>query len=127
MLSSLNNRSHQVVTGCTLMFHRMDNDVSASASSALSDSDPLIISFHVTTDVTFANLSNESLQLYIASGEPFDKAGGYGYQSLAASCVSSIHGCYYNVVGFPLHALATHLAPHLDRILQTAESNLQKQ
>ena len=50
-----------------------------------------------------------------------DKAGGYGYQSVAATMVREIHGCYYNVVGFPLHQIAAQLQPHLDRLIAAAE------
>ena len=44
----------------------------------------------------------QSIWAYIKTGEPMDKAGGYGIQSLGALFVESIHGDYYNVVGFPL-------------------------
>jgi len=50
-----------------------------------------------------------------------DKAGGYGYQSVAATLVREIRGCYYNVVGFPLHDIAAHLQPHLERLITAAE------
>ena len=39
----------------------------------------------------------------MASGEPMDKAGGYGIQGVGGSFVSQLRGCYYTVVGFPLH------------------------
>lgn len=42
-------------------------------------------------------------------GEPFDKAGGYGIQGLASSFVKSIDGCYFNVVGFPVHRFTKEL------------------
>ncbi len=133
MLSSLNNRTHQVVTGCTLLFHSdasfgssHDNSSSGGAEAADASEDPLVFSFSVSTDVTFSPLPSSALRLYISSGEPFDKAGGYGYQSLAATFVSEIRGCYYNVVGFPLHALAKEMQPRLEEILKHREGQKEK-
>jgi septum formation protein len=56
----------------------------------------------VETRVTFRELTDEEIQAYIATGEPFDKAGGYGIQSGAAHMVRRIDGSYTNVVGLPL-------------------------
>ncbi|WP_369957944.1 nucleoside triphosphate pyrophosphatase [Psychrobacter sp. CLB018] len=54
------------------------------------------------TDVTFIPLTEEMMQSYWDSGEPADKAGGYGIQGLGAAWVSRINGSYTNVVGLPL-------------------------
>ncbi len=54
-----------------------------------------------TTRVTFRDLSDAEIRNYIATGEPFDKAGGYGIQGEGGSLVKEIHGDYFNVVGFP--------------------------
>ena len=54
------------------------------------------------TDVTFIPLTEEMMQSYWDSGEPADKAGGYGIQGLGAAWVSGINGSYTNVVGLPL-------------------------
>ena len=58
--------------------------------------------FHNTTDVTFRNLDLDEIDAYIATGEPFDKAGAYGIQGAAREFVKRINGDYNNVVGFPL-------------------------
>lgn len=54
------------------------------------------------TDVTFVPLTPAMMADYWDSGEPSDKAGGYGIQGLAAAWVSRINGSYTNVVGLPL-------------------------
>ena len=54
------------------------------------------------TDVTFVALTPEMMSEYWDSGEPADKAGGYGIQGLGAAWVSRINGSYTNVVGLPL-------------------------
>lgn len=120
MLRSLNGRSHEVITGVTLLL-RSEHEVSSSSTDGASPS-PLEITFSVSTAVTFASLSEDALRLYVASGEPFDKAGGYGYQSLAATFVTGIEGCYYNVVGFPLHEIAKQLEPHLEQLIRRVEA-----
>jgi len=48
--------------------------------------------------------SNEETEAYIASGEPFDKAGGYGIQGYGAALVDRIAGDYYTVVGLSVSA-----------------------
>ena len=55
--------------------------------------------------VTFANLSAGEMESYIATGEPFGKAGGYAVQGIAGRFVTRIEGCYFNVVGLPLARL----------------------
>ena len=54
------------------------------------------------TEVTFIALSTEMMSDYWETGEPADKAGGYGIQGLGAAWVSRINGSYTNVVGLPL-------------------------
>ena len=64
---------------------------------------------HETTKVVFKRLTAQEINGYIASGEPFDKAGAYGIQGLGAVLVREIHGCYFNVVGLPVAMLADML------------------
>jgi len=52
--------------------------------------------------VTFAPLDEARIQAYIATGEPFDKAGAYGIQGRAGAFVSRLEGSYTGVMGLPL-------------------------
>jgi len=61
------------------------------------------------TVVHFRALTEREIRAYIATGEPMDKAGAYGYQGLASVFVDSIHGDYFNVVGLPLCRLGQML------------------
>ncbi|XP_023380947.1 N-acetylserotonin O-methyltransferase-like protein isoform X3 [Pteropus vampyrus] len=100
MLSRLNGKEHSVFTGvaivrCFSQDGRLDVDVSE---------------FHEETTVQFAQLSDELLWDYIDSGEPMDKAGGYGIQSLGSMLVQQIRGDVLNVVGFPLNHFCRKMA-----------------
>ncbi len=59
--------------------------------------------------VIFADLPEDVIQAYVDSGEPMDKAGGYGIQALGGTLVSSVQGCYFNVVGFPISKFCRQL------------------
>ena len=59
--------------------------------------------------VTFAELDPGRIAAYVASGEPFDKAGAYGIQGRAAAFVSRLEGSYTGVMGLPLYETATLL------------------
>ncbi|HNX28249.1 MAG TPA: Maf family protein [Syntrophomonadaceae bacterium] len=88
MLTLLSGRSHKVITAVCLKNHRGEIEVQSEI-----------------TAVFFRNLSQEEITGYIATGEPFDKAGGYGIQGKGAVLVDRIEGCYFNVVGLPLGRL----------------------
>ncbi|XP_032879346.1 probable bifunctional dTTP/UTP pyrophosphatase/methyltransferase protein [Amblyraja radiata] len=66
--------------------------------------------FHEETKVKFSELAEELLWEYIHSGEPMDKAGGYGIQALGGMLVEYVHGDFLNVVGFPLNHFCKKLA-----------------
>ncbi len=61
------------------------------------------------TTVVFHHLSQELIEVYVDSGDPFDKAGGYGIQTAGTLLVKRIEGDYNNVVGLPLAALFTQM------------------
>jgi len=88
MLINLAGRTHKVITGIAVV----------SGSTTLAD--------FVTTEVKIAQLSEDEIERYIATGEPMDKAGAYAIQGIGTLFVEGINGCYTNVVGLPLNALA---------------------
>ena len=88
MLALLSGRSHQVMTGLTVM-----------------QGEKCVCHTEVT-EVFFRKLSAEEIRDYVSSGDCDDKAGAYGVQSGAAVFVEKICGDYYNVVGLPVCRLA---------------------
>lgn len=95
MLSMLQNGRHQVYTGVTLIRQK--------------GNERLVRSFHVRTDVFMAPMDEREIAEYIATGEPFDKAGAYGIQGRAGVFIEKIEGDYYNVVGLPISRLYREL------------------
>ena len=93
MLKKLSGRTHNVVTGVTLV--------------RLPDAEQR--KFVESTQVQFAPVSDDEITRYLASGEPFDKAGAYGIQARAGRYVPRIDGCYFNIVGLPLARLCAAL------------------
>lgn len=92
MLQAFSGRTHQVVT---------------SVAVRLGDRTEVISS---TTDVTFKTLSEQEIERYLDTGEPFDKAGAYGIQGMASVFVSHIAGSFSGVVGLPIFETAQLLA-----------------
>ena len=66
-------------------------------------------SFSSVTEVEFYPLTDVEIEEYIATGEPFDKAGAYGIQGKGGLLVKAIRGDWYNVVGLPVAELARTL------------------
>ena len=67
---------------------------------------------HSISEVRFRTLLDEEIQAYIDTGEPFDKAGGYGIQGKGAALVQDIKGSYSNIVGLPLAEVLAALREH---------------
>ncbi|MCY3833106.1 MAG: Maf family protein [Chloroflexi bacterium] len=95
MLRRLRNREHAVVTAFTIL---------------RTGDRPRAISGCVRTAVTMRDYSDEEIETYIASGDPFDKAGGYAIQNKSFKPVARIEGSYSNVVGLPLDELQQSLS-----------------
>jgi septum formation protein len=93
MLRKLSGRTHSVITGVTLI--------------RLPDAERR--NFVETTQVFFAKIPDEEILRYLATGEPFDKAGSYAIQGRAGRYVPRVEGCYFNIVGLPLARLCQTL------------------
>jgi septum formation protein len=63
-----------------------------------------------TSRVTFRAIAHDEIERYVATGEPFDKAGGYAIQGKAAVFVQHLEGSYSGVMGLPLFEMAEILA-----------------
>ncbi len=107
MLERLSGSEHFVITGIAL----------ADAYGGR------IQTGHEVTKVKFSSLTNEEMEAYISSGEPFGKAGAYAIQGRAALFVESLEGCYSNVVGLPLSRLYRLLKEFGVSVINKKENN----
>ncbi len=97
MLRALSGKRHSVISGLA---------VKATPSSVLLDA--------VETLVTFRSLSDEEIAEYVATDEPYDKAGAYAIQGKAGEFVTTVEGDYWNVVGLPVGRLLDILGEFMD-------------
>ncbi len=93
ILGLLSGRTHTVVTSIAIIDTKKNTKTVESVESK----------------VTFKKLSLKEVEDYIATGEPMDKAGAYGIQGYASSFITSICGCYTNVVGISTYKLSEML------------------
>ncbi len=91
MLEKLSGKKHRVISGFTLLSPTRE------------------INANVMTEVYFNTLSDETIEKYIESGSPFDKAGGYGIQDESFDLVHHIVGSYHNVMGLPVEELKKYI------------------
>jgi septum formation protein len=104
MLRRLSGRTHTVFSGLAL--------VPPSGATAVA---------HEATAVTFAEMTDDEIAAYVATGSPMDKAGAYGIQDDAgALLVAAVRGCYYTVVGLPLHRLYRTLTDALPTLVEVS-------
>ena len=92
MLARLSGRTHEVLTAVAL---RWQEELLVEVSRS---------------QVSFRALSQDDIERYVATGEPFDKAGGYAIQGRAAAFVSRLEGSYSGVMGLPLYETSELLA-----------------
>ena len=92
MLAAMSDRSHEVITAVAI---RWQTQIAQAVS---------------TSRVTFRAIAHDEIERYVATGEPFDKAGGYAIQGKAAVFVQQLEGSYSGVMGLPLFEMAEILA-----------------
>lgn len=83
-LNKLSASTHRVITGCAILKKGYST------------------SFYSSASVHFCKMTEDEIESYISTDEPYDKAGAYGIQGLASKFIDSIHGDYYAIVGFPI-------------------------
>lgn len=91
MLKKLSGKTHQVITGVSLI--KKDKTVT----------------FSEIADVTFATLTDKEINDYIETNEPFDKAGSYAIQGKSAKFIKKLNGDFFAVVGLPCQKLYEEL------------------
>ena len=92
MLAAMSDRTHEVITAVAI---RWQTQIAQAVS---------------TSRVTFRPIARDEIERYVATGEPFDKAGGYAIQGKAAAFVQHLEGSYSGVMGLPLFEMAGILA-----------------
>lgn len=91
MLQKLSGNTHDVYTGVSIVTPQHS------------------YRFFEKTTVTFWELTETEINMYVSSGEPLDKAGAYGIQQLGSFLVKEIQGDYFNVVGLPISRVVREL------------------
>lgn len=99
-LETLSGRTHEVLSGVVLLDTAIGSEIPVERSAI------------ARTAVTFNDLDPATIDLYVASGEWRDRAGGYAIQGLGSLLVAGLQGDFSNVVGLPV-ALLLQLAPNL--------------
>lgn len=97
MIQLLQGRSHFVYTAVILIYQNQ------------------IKKFIEETKVWVTKISDEEIETYINTSEPYDKAGGYAIQGIFSKYIAKINGDYYNVMGLPI----CHLNKEINKIMQT--------
>lgn len=95
MLRRLSGRTHTVIT-----------------AFAVAHNNVVIESTPIQSRVTFRELADDVIDAYIASGEPFDKAGAYGIQGKGADFIVRVEGSWSNVMGLPVDETLAALRRH---------------
>mgnify|MGYP005841703909 CR=1 FL=1 len=106
MLTRLSGMTHQVHTGVAI-YKVVKGEPSPQ----------LVTSFTNVAQVCFAELSEKTIDAYIATGEPMDKAGSYGIQGIGGQLVSGIEGDFFTVMGLPMHRTSMALGENVLNIV----------
>ena len=89
MLRALSGKTHDVFTGVSIQ--NIERKIN--------------LTFNERTKVTLKKLTDEDIFFYLKNHKPYDKSGSYGIQGYFSVFVKKINGCYFNIVGLPLHKL----------------------
>ncbi len=98
MLKRLSGKTHQVITGISLIHFESNNKIID----------------YVVSNVRFKELSESEIEDYISTKESLDKAGSYGIQGYGALLVEEIQGDYFNIVGLPISRVSDLLKKHFN-------------
>lgn len=98
MIKLLSNKTHQVITGISL--------INVKSGKKIIDC--------VVSSVKFKDLSEKDIRDYLQTNESLDKAGAYGIQGYGALLVEKIEGDYFNIVGLPISRLSDLLKEHFE-------------
>ena len=93
MLRALSGKTHDVFTGVSIQ--NIEKKIN--------------LTFNERTKVTLKKLTDEEIFFYLKNHKPYDKSGSYGIQGYFSVYIQKINGCYFNVVGLPLHKLYLNL------------------
>ena len=110
-LEALSGTTHEVLSGLVLLGTGAGTEVPVEKSGI------------ARTAVTFRDLDGSVIDLYVASGEWRDRAGGYAIQGLGSILVDALQGDFSNVVGLPV-ALLLQLAPNLINSPENPKANI---
>ncbi len=89
MLRALSGKTHNVFTGVSIQNKKKK----------------INLTFNERTKVTLKKLTDKDIFFYLKNHKPYDKSGSYGIQGYFSIFVKKIDGCYFNIVGLPLHKL----------------------
>jgi septum formation protein len=93
MLRKLSGKTHTVITGFTIYDLQFEKKITKTVKSK----------------VKFKKMTDEEIKSYVKTGEPMDKAGGYGIQDKSAIFIEKVEGDFFNVVGLPIFSLCKEL------------------
>ncbi len=104
MIEMLSGNTHKVITGCCVRLGQLQT------------------AFSEESFVTFYPIKKEEIDAYIATDEPFGKAGSYAIQGTGALFVERIEGDFYNIVGLPIARLKREIESLLEENFECTES-----
>ena len=109
MLQALREHPHFVYTGLTVALSTKTADELQLSLPESKDDNIVVTRLHRST-VQMRSYTDQEIEVYVAGGDPLDKAGAYGIQNETFAPVAHLDGCFASVMGFPANELAQALA-----------------